>query len=177
MPGYNLVSNPLNSANNTVTGLFASAEDGTQIYRFNEITQSYILNSKDFGVWSNPNMSFVPGEGFFVNALSARTINFVGEALEGELVNFVDASTTLALRGSVAALSGLLQTTLGFPPFEGLQINLWIPGSQTYSVHTYALGAWDTQPSIPIATSFWIRDADTRFPINWRQSFWVPRRP
>jgi len=89
-PGFNLVSNPLKAANNSVNALFTNiqggAPQGTTVYRF--VNGSFILYTYDDldGFYSPQTAAatdtVLPGEGVFVKlpgGVSDKVITFVGE--------------------------------------------------------------------------------------------------
>src|SRR5687767_7926767 len=92
VPGYNLISNPLIAANNTIGSLFNNFQggprDGTVVYRFNAGTFQTASYIEVFGGWSGDavDQTTMPGDGVFVflpgptgTEAPNKTITFVGE--------------------------------------------------------------------------------------------------
>jgi hypothetical protein len=80
--GYSLFQNPLDSANNSLAGLFGSTTpNGTAIWLWNASSQSYDTSSTySAGNWS-VNLTLNPGTGALLIAPSLFTNTFVGNAL------------------------------------------------------------------------------------------------
>jgi hypothetical protein len=178
--GDNLVSNPLDSGNNVVGNLFPNVDDGTTLYKWDDTSQTYIVNTFAFGQWLNPNMIFAPGEGAFLNVPQAITIALTGTAMEGRLMNFLPANAgnmPWAIRSSMVPQTGLLQSKLLFPPQNGYNVYLFNEYQQAYESYSYIFGAWHpSEPVLSIGKSFWLeRPVDNR--RFWIREFWVPREP
>lgn len=138
--GYNLVSNPLIAADNSVAALFEAAPDGTTVFVFRNGAFESAL--KDFGEFSPASVAETdinPGEGVFVLAPSAVTITFVGEVPQGPLVNNLPAG--LSIEASQVPQTGTL-TELEYPAAEGDTVYQWLPETQQYRTHIFDFGEW-----------------------------------
>lgn len=91
-PGFNLVSNPLNAANNSISALFSNmgggVPGGTTVYKYKNgsfLSWQY----DDLDAKFNPDTALtetsVPGEGVFVFLTGAadKVVTFVGEVVQG----------------------------------------------------------------------------------------------
>lgn len=151
--GDSMHCNPLNAIDNRVSALFAGVPEGTTIYKWNDGSQAWIGNGYEFGQWSDPNMTFVPGEGFlFQNNSAALTRSFVGEVALGHGVNPVP--NLQSIRSSIVPQAGRVVTDLHLPVINGDTVSRMINGS--YVTYTYSGGAWSpSEPSVSIGESFW----------------------
>ena len=192
--GYGILGNPLNGTNNSVSTILSlpNGYDGSNIYRFDPPTQSYLDTVswiEGFG-WlspSDPDPTINPGEGFFFQNGGATTINltFVGEVPAGTLHNPVAGGNKYSIRSSVVP-KGLklgnvgVAGTLEFPADDGDNVYIFDIPTQSYKdTYSYILGlGWisgsDPDPDgpvIPVATGFFSqKTAPAR---DWVQSFSV----
>jgi hypothetical protein len=179
-PGLSLLANPLNaiardtnshvamSSNHLNSLLFLpESADGTVIFRFDPASQSY-QNAVTFfagrgwypvsGNTNDPVMSLPPGEGFFLQPAGPTPLNitFVGEVLQGHLVNPIPPNASL--KGSLVPQAAPLQTWLNFPATEGDQIGQWDAALQRYNFFVYAAGTWfPEEPTLRVAEGFLVR--------------------
>jgi hypothetical protein len=138
-PGYNLISNPLTAANNTIGELFKGLPFGTQVSKFNgtsfdtatydDIDQVYLPSSA-------ANLTVLPGEGVFVrnNTSTDATVTFVGDVPTGTLNNPLPKG--LSIRSSMVPQAGTA-ADLGLVGAPGDQVNQFDPVSQTYYTSTF----------------------------------------
>src|ERR1044071_7161281 len=90
-PGFNLISNPLNAANNSVASLFADLKnvENAEIFKY-DTTKGYTSWQILFGDFSGSQdptkVNVNPGEGVFVHipeGTPAVTITFIGDVPQG----------------------------------------------------------------------------------------------
>lgn len=95
-PGFNLVSNPLTAADNTVNALFKNMQggvpEGLKVFAYRNggfKTSQYEPLDDAFLPPENASLTILPGEGVFVfsPAPTAKTLTFVGEVPQGNLSN------------------------------------------------------------------------------------------
>ncbi|PYJ59429.1 MAG: hypothetical protein DME24_12845, partial [Verrucomicrobia bacterium] len=124
--------------------LFDPAPAGTFVYKFDENTQSFRTNHKDDlgGVitWDSYLMTLYPGEGVIVLAPSAFTVKWTGRVRQNALSRVV--SSQQMMHSSIAALSGLVGTTLGFAVAHGDTISRMTGTDGSYTTYPYSNGAW-----------------------------------
>lgn len=101
VPGFNLISNPLDAGagNNTVGKLLSNIQGtiptGLKAYTFDSTSgafrspASYVNAAVGFSPTARANDTVVPGEGMFVYnpGATALTVTFVGQVMQGDLVN------------------------------------------------------------------------------------------
>jgi hypothetical protein len=142
VPGFNLVSNPLSGANNSIQALFSSIPLGSQVFKFNGA--SFDIATADQDDDGNPALvpanvgalTVVPGEGVFVklNATANATVTFVGEVAQGSLSNPLPAG--LSIRSSQVPQAGTA-SELGLPiGAPGDQLFQWNTASGSYDIST-----------------------------------------
>jgi hypothetical protein len=157
--GTNLVANPLDTFDNTITNVLWNCPDGTVIY------DSFGGSSECYGgVWAPANLSLNPGDGaILVNPSGPFVATFVGQVMQGTLVNPLPAQPML--KSSMAPVAGLWD----FPAQEGDQIQTWDVTNQTFVIHKFLDGAWtDTPPTVQPGEAFWVMVSAA---TNWVQNF------
>jgi len=168
--GFSIIANPLVASDNSVKALFAGSEakmaDGTTIYKFTG--SAYTVNTFEFGAWSNPTQTLVPGEGafIFVPTGGAFTNTFVGEVSAGSLTNSVP--TGFSIKSSQVPQAGLLQTDLKYPADEGDTVYQFNNATKGYKVATYEFGAWSAEPNVKVGEGFFIKPTAAR---SWKRTF------
>lgn len=145
-PGFNLVSNPLTAADNTIGALFAGLPDKTQVYKYDGANFAIAAYSALLGKYGPPAsaaLTVMPGEGVFVRNPTAAdvTVTFVGEVSQGDLKNPLPAG--LSIRSSIVPQAGTA-SVLGFVGGDKDQIYQFDPVSQGYKVSSFSalLGKW-----------------------------------
>jgi hypothetical protein len=164
--GYTLVANQLdNGQGNLATDIIANPPVGLSVYKFNGAgydTLSFV------GVWlGDTTMTLAPGEGAFVQVSAQTTMTFVGEVMQGELVN--PLAQGFDIKSSMVPQAGGLQTDLGFVPSVGDSIYQQQagPGYLTSSF----VGVWiPSEPTIAVGEAFWVQSADNK---DWTRTFSV----
>ncbi len=165
--GFNLIANPLDNkaANgNTISNLFASAPDGTTIYKF--VSGGFTVNGKDFGEWADPNQTLQPGEGAFVLSPSAVTVTFVGDVKQGTLTTAIPVGYSII--SSQVPQAGKLQTDLGYAPVDGDTVYSFNTASQGYVTRVYDFGAWSEEPPLEIAEAVFLLSPNAK---SWTRTF------
>jgi len=167
--GLSMIANPLVAPTNTISALFASAADGTTIYKYDGT--SFSINTLDLGEWGNPNDTLVPGEGAFISNASAASfpVTFVGEVKQGSLSHSVPKN--LSIQSSEVPQSGKVATDLGYPASDGDTIYQYDNASKAYVIHVLDLGEWSGGEPVPkVGESFFVRKVDTK---PWTRTFSV----
>jgi hypothetical protein len=150
---FNLIANPLNNTNNSITNLFAIAQDGDQVYRWNATIQDLdpvIYSYSTFLHSWDGNFVLNPGEGvFYVNAGANATNTFVGEVIQGPYTNHILGGASFNAVASSAPIGGsFTNATVGLPPSDGDQVYLWNASIQdldpTIATYSTFLAKWDT---------------------------------
>jgi hypothetical protein len=157
-PGFNLIANPLNAANNTLAGILPAPAEGTTVYKWTGST--YAISAFEFGAWSDATVSLAPGEGAFVTNPTASdvTVTFVGDVLTGALSNPIPAG--FSMRSSQVPQAGGLTSVLGLPATDGTVVYQFNATTQTYALDSVEFGAWGNSgaagPSLAVGEAVWI---------------------
>jgi hypothetical protein len=164
--GFSLITNPLNTTNNTVASILKTPRLGMILYKFSG--GLFQANSYDGAVWSSPSDSLNPGEGafLFVPAGNAYTNTYVGEVLQGSLTNAVPQG--FSILGSKVPQAGLVQTDLGFPSSLGSIVYKW---TGFFNAFSYDGATWSpSQPSVNVGEGFFSFSPSAK---NWVRTFTV----
>jgi len=176
--GFSMIANPLKGANNTIGALLPTAPPGTFIYKFNATTGSYASSQFDdlagvAGEWvPDPNITLNPGEGAFINGVTAFTNTFVGEVLTGSLTNAMSAGFQIV--SSQVPQEGRVDTVLGFPGIPGAFIYQFNNATGGYVSAQFddlagVAGEWiPAVPTIKVGEAFWVK---LLAPANWTRTF------
>lgn len=171
--GFNLLANPLDNKNapgNTVKNLIVGIPDESFLYTY--AGGNYTINNFDFGEWTNPDQTLVPGQGFWLELKPGAadvTITFVGEVKQGHLVTPLVAGFNLV--GSQVPQQGKLSTDLKYPPADEDFVYTYKGGA--YTIYNYDFGEWTTppgEPTIGVGEGFW---AEKKAAVDWARDFSV----
>ena len=116
--------------------------------------------------WSNPNQMLSPGEGAVVYSQSESfVVSAVGTVLEGNLMNYVPAGSSL--HSSMAPFNGLLSTSLRLRPSPGDSVIKF--QGDLLETFTFTEQGWSpSEPSARFNESFLIR---AKSPFVWSYLF------
>jgi len=168
--GFSIASNPLEGAANTVAALFPTTiPNNSAVFKFDTVSGAFVSSTFFFGAWSNPNLTLVPGEGFFFRNPSGSTITntFVGNVKQGTLTTPLAAGFTLV--GSQVPQAGLVTTDLGLPVLNTETVFKFVGGA--YQGSTFFFGSWSGgEPNIGVGEGFFIKKTAA---TSWTRSFSV----
>lgn len=167
---FTLISNPLNNTNNSIANLFSGAQDGDQVYRWNNTIQDFDSLVYTYSAFSHTwdgTFTLNPGEGiFYLNAGNDATNTFVGDVIQGSYTNPVPFGSSVILGGgsfnslgSDIPLGGSFTNGIvGITAQDGDQIYTWDPSTQDFSstVSTYSdfSHTWDTDITVNPGVGF-----------------------
>jgi len=154
-------------AANTVADLLPGLPDGSVVYKFDPAS-GFDINSLTFGMWSDPSMTLVPGEGFFLlnGGTEDVTITFVGEVPQGTLT--IDLPAGFSLVGSKVPQAGAVSTDLGLPVEDGDTVYTFDPATG-YVISSFTFGMWPGgEPEVDVAEGFWVSKVN---PATWTREF------
>jgi hypothetical protein len=170
-PGFSLIANPLNAVSNSIGSVLPNVPENTTLHKYDSTQCKLIANLFTKGQWSRPHDTLAPGEGAILcNPTDEfRTLNFVGEALHGNLFNPIPAG--FSIRSSIVPQPGRLDTDLDFPINEGDCVHVFDRDKQQYVVYEYPSRQWQQNPPvIGVGEAFWI---GKNSPGNWVREFIV----
>jgi len=165
---YVLMSLPLDSGSNNLTGLFPNLGNGSQILVWNG--SSYVLSQKSFGNWSS-NLNLTPGQGFFVkpNVTTTNTIaGSVAVLVGGSVTNSFSAGIYALVGSPIPYSDNLTGTNLNLQLANGSQILVWNPVSQSYILSQKSFGNWSSNLVINPGQGFFVKSFGN---TNWVQNF------
>jgi hypothetical protein len=194
-PGFTLISNPLNAADNKIETLFSNFQGGirdqTTVYKFVPATGNFQVATyfELLASWSGDavGQTTVPGEGVFVflpaptaaGEAANKVITFVGEVPQ-------NATSTAVPKGFSIKSSVVPQavapdqtkntdnTPAPIPVAEGNSLYRYLPAAKNYDVYGYSdiLGGWDRPlPVINVGEAFYY--FHTGNPTTWNRTFSV----
>jgi hypothetical protein len=147
-----MIANPLNAVDNRVSVLLPDVPNGTKLYKWDDVIDQFIINTFRNGAWTDPNMTLAPGEGVIFQTGSTYTKSFVGEILQGYLMNSIPSG--LSIRGSKFPKTDVI-SSLSFPIGNGDTLTKMVNGA--YTDYSYHNGVWTPyQPTNWVGESFWI---------------------
>jgi hypothetical protein len=190
--GFSIMTDQLYATNQTTpqyisplldAQLGSGSYDGVQIYKFNNVSQSYTtfsvdsLSSPPYDGGNAAATTLNPGEAVFVyNPFPPFTLTFVGQVPQGNLTNTLLPGFNLV--GSVVPQAGALDTALGLTEIDGDQVYTFDPvkGYTTYSGDSLSSPPWDggpggAAPTVIVGQGFFYRAASGR--QLWVRSFSV----
>lgn len=177
-PGFNLVSNPLNAANNSIGSLFMNigggVPGGTTVYKFKNggfVSAQYDDLDNKYTPDAAAAETTVPGEGVFVFLTGAadKVVTFVGEVVQG------NTSTPLprgfSIKSSVVPQAGK-PDGFGLPAAGGDTVFRYSTATKSYS--SFQFDDLDAKfvPDLPVigvgeAFFYFRAGAET----NWTRTF------
>jgi hypothetical protein len=187
---FAILANPLNNTNNNLSTILASAPNQTRVYRFDPALNGglggYVSSTKLVIGWQ-PNLTFNPGEGFFLQYAAPLNLTFVGEVPQGSLSNPLLGGNTFQMKGSqvpqglpLGRASSAPGTSLEFPAAGGDAVYQFTAPNGPYVTHSFNAGpqAWlgpasngGNGPTIPVGTGFFLRKAGAN--TDWTRNFSV----
>jgi hypothetical protein len=169
-----MIANQLNTTNNTLSALIPNGPAGAQFFKFaaGGFT-AYNFDDLDL-VWApNGTATLNPGEGGFYISPAATTLTFVGEVLQGSLVNQLPLGTKV-MRSSIVPQQGLITTDLGLPGEAGDQMFTFAGGGYTsYNFDDLDLVWAPSQPTVAVGQAFFYVKAAGATSSNWVRNFTV----
>ncbi len=172
-PGFSMVANQLMAPDNSVGALLPGVPEGTTIYKFDPVSQSFSANEFAAGAWTNPNESLLPGEGAFIKnpTTNSLKLTFVGEMLTGTLTNDIPAG--YSIRSYVLPIGRPLEE-MGFPAEMGDTVFRFDPATQQYTSHVNIYGEWYPPCKLTGGEAFFVLRAK---PALWVLTFILDGTP
>jgi hypothetical protein len=174
LPGFNLISNPLDATSNAVEDLFPPVDDLT-VYKYDSATGTYLIKSYlgFLSVWDGDDFNVAPGEGVFVRNPQASnlTVTFVGEITAG--TKSIGVPQGFSMRSSIIPQEGALVADLGWPQADDDTIYMYDAATQSYNIYAYLgfLSMWDpSEPVIGVGDAFFVNKPAA---ATWTREFVV----
>jgi hypothetical protein len=185
-PGFNLISNPLTAADNTVKSLFSNITpaipNALTVYYFNG-TRYLNAAYDDIDLAFKGEAADVqvpPGDGVFVlnPEQTDLTVTFVGEVPQGNLQNPLPAG--FSIQASQVPQAGRVSTDLGLPAAQGdtiYKFNTTLKRYENWAFDDLAgqNGAWtqngqENEPSLAVGEAFFLLKGAAG---SWNRTFSV----
>jgi hypothetical protein len=166
-PGYQIISNPLNATNNSLSSLYPNAPDFTTVYRFQGGAYVQSTFDPDQPGWT-ANFTFNPGEGYFMNVGSQYVVTYVGEVV---LNSTNPIPSGYSMRASALPQAGRLTADLLYPPNDFDTAYRFV--NNAYVQFTYdpdAPGWTPSDPNIAVGEGFFLNTGTAK---NWIRNFSV----
>lgn len=162
VPGYNLITNPLNGTNNNINTIMPVAPADSLVIRWSNQQQRFVSTDTYLAATGDPSVPdgwydlgagiastnvLAPGEAFFFRKSGAgnATLTFVGEVPQGNLTNRI--GTLYGFYSSIVPQQASL-TAMGFPGRSDMTYQEWNSTTQRYGpIYTYLANTGD--PSVP----------------------------
>ncbi|HPW93271.1 MAG TPA: hypothetical protein PLO38_12630 [Verrucomicrobiota bacterium] len=170
---YVMVANQLNTTNNTLNGLFPSAEPGLRVLKWNGGWDSYVFDDLDLEWIPNGDATLNPGEAALVRSDVAATLTFVGEVLQGNLSFPLPAAEVYGTRASMVPQAGAIQTDLGFPADPADKIMKWNGGWDTYTFDDLDLEWVPSEPTLAVGEGMLVLKGAGAAATAWTRNFTV----
>lgn len=181
-PGYNLVSNPLNAADNTIGSLFMNFQggpvNGTAVFKL--VNGSFASSRYDDldGTFSGAatTQTVLPGDGVyvFIPGSADKVLTFVGEVSQGQTTTPLPRG--FSIKASVVPQAGA-PDAFGLPAANGDVLYRYNPATKGFSSYRFddLDGTWSPAlPSINVGEAFfylrsgaattWTRNFDVNNP-------------
>lgn len=151
-PGYNMIGNQLTKGNNTLAEILPNVTDGTRIFKYNPSAGNYLNSVFSGGAWSNPGLSFSPGEAMFVynEKSTAIPLLFTGTLLAGQSLPTAGGMRQIC---STVPRAGTFTELFG-QPREGDTVYFYDSQAKTYTIHTFDFGVWNQEPFFKVGDGF-----------------------
>jgi hypothetical protein len=167
-PGFAMIANPLQAADNTVQALFPSLPQGTTLTKFDTHLFKLTKNVFTGPQWTNPGETLVPGEGAIIFNPSAdfKKLSMVGEVQQGDLSLPIPAG--FSVRSSIVPVPGQLDSDLMFPAADDDVVHLFDRDRQAYVIYSFNNSKWVPEPPVlGVGESFWVGKT---FGGNWNRT-------
>jgi hypothetical protein len=179
---YNMICNPLNNANNSISNLFNNfAQEGDQIFRWDVNAYDFSATTPTYsgGHWANP-FTLNPGEGiWYINNNNDNTNTFTGDVVQTTVTQTLVGGGSYNSIGSTVPLGGSFTNVIGgLVAHEGDQVFPWDYTTYDFSTTTptFSGGNWNH-------TDFVIPAGGGMIYINndvdnvWSRTYSVPQTP
>jgi hypothetical protein len=173
-----MIANQLNTTNNTLGAVIPTPPQASQFFKYSGGFTAYLYDLDDNNNlnWQpDGNATLNPGEGGFFQSPTATTLTFVGEVMQGSLVNTLPANIKV-IRSSMVPQSGGVSSVLGLPADQADNLFTYAGG---YTAYLYDLDdnnnlVWQpSEPSPAVGQAFFYKKAATGTHTSWVRNFTV----
>jgi hypothetical protein len=176
-PGFSIIANQLdNGAGNDLRDLVPSAPDGTTVYKFTGAGYDILSYDEIDEAWTPLELviNLNPGDAAFVRNPTASpiTMTFVGEVLQGNLVNSLPAG--FSMKSSIVPQAGTI-SQLGLAGQDGDTVYQFDNAASAYVINSFDEidEAWaPAEPTLGVGEGFFFRNPTTTA-RQWTRDFSV----
>lgn len=167
-----MIANQLNTTNNTLAALIPNGPAGANFYKYSGGFSAYLFDDLDMA-WTPDGLATLnPGEGAFYVSPTATTLTFVGEVLQGTLVNDLPAGTKV-MRSSKVPQAGLISTDLALPGEAGDTLYVYSGGYSAYLFDDLDMAWTPSEPTIGVGQAFFYVKNTGNTGTAWTRNFTV----
>ena len=171
---YVMIANQLNTTNNTIASLIPNGPPGATLLKWNGGGWSaYVFDPDDLVWYPNGLATLNPGEAALYQSISATTLTFVGEVMQGALSNPFAASGVYAARSSQVPQAGLLITDLAYPADPGDTVLKWNGGWSASVYDPDDLVFYPSQPTFAVGEGMLVQKGPGATSTAWTRNFTV----
>ncbi len=168
-----MIANQLNTTNNTLPALIPNGPAAANFFKYAGGFSAYIFDDLEMA-WL-PDASAVtlnPGEGAFYVSPEATTLTFVGEVLQGTLVNDLPAGVKV-MRSSKVPQAGLISTDLGLPGEAADNLFTYSGGYSAFIFDDLEMAWLPYEPTIAVGQAFFYVKNTGNPSTSWTRNFTV----
>jgi hypothetical protein len=167
-----MIANQLNTTNNTIASLIPNGPPGAQFFKFNGGFSGSTFDDIDLAWEPDATLTLNPGEGGFYITPTATTLTFVGEVMQGHLVNTLPINTKV-IRSSMVPQAGKISTDLGVPGEGGDQMFQFHGGYGGAVFDDVDLVWTPSEPTIAVGEAFFYIKSPLATQSQWVRNFTV----
>ncbi len=158
---------------NRVAALFSRVPNGTRLYKFDSATERFTENVFRMNRWTKPNETLSPGEGAIIFNPKAQSFDVIipGNCNLGSLelpqgLSLISSPGCGTINFAPLAPPPVPPSwywdSLAFNPQEGDKVYTFSNSAQSFQIHHFHNGAWDSQPSVGIGESCFVHTLVSR---------------
>jgi hypothetical protein len=172
---FSLIANQLDNGSGNLTNMFTGLPLQTAIYKFNGTSYDSLTWVGSWTPAGNRGMDLKPGEGVFVRkpaSAASITVTFVGEVLQGHLVNYVNPGFDI-YSGMVPQEGGIVSIH-GYVPVNQDVVYKYTGTGYSSKTWLQALNRWNPvgEPVLGVGEAVFIKSASA-VQREWSRDFTV----
>jgi len=167
-----MIANQLNTTNNTLGSLIPSPPPSSRFYKWSGIWNAYQFDPDDLTWGAGAANTLNPGEAGLFKSAADTTLTFVGEVLQGALVNDLGAQGANQVRSSMVPQAGGISTDLKFPAEPSDRAYKWTGIWAAYQFDPDDL-TWGTEPTFGVGEGMIVKKNVGGTATAWTRNFTV----
>ena len=155
-PGFNMMGLALTRGENRVVEVLPNVPPGTRLYRWDNFTQTYSVNTFEFGAWEYPREILSPHEGVILLNPQRGVVDVEVKGIPQSEVRLLSRVPGFYLLQAGAIQSKRIEDFVSFPLKDGDAFYRWI--ANAYKPGVLTLGSWvGEQPTWKAGEAAWVR--------------------